>query len=298
MGSSRKTRQRGVGQLLLLSLLCGGCNVWGPPQVDPSAADEALDLAQDTPSDTPDGSPDVSPDEARDLPKDAPEDVPSDTPDAAPDAPLDMPTDAPQDVPEDAPQDEAADEPQDEEPDQPPVVLSPIYRLNTGGPSVVATGLNWAEDSKDNPSGCLNPAIQSEYGTPVPQMPFTKPQWLPEDVLYYERWAPERGELFYTFPVAAGQHEVVLIFAENFGEAMVAGWRVIDVTINGTQVLTAYDTYAKVGGYTADIYTFPVTTTGNEGVTVLMDSSASMSIRTARIQGIEIRSNRVALGCP
>ena len=51
--------------------------------------------------------------------------------------------------------------------------------------------------------------------------------------------------------VPAGTYQVTLKFAETYSGDFVVGDRVFDVYINGTEVLTNFDIYAKAGGNTA-----------------------------------------------
>ena len=80
-------------------------------------------------------------------------------------------------------------------------------------------------------------------------------------VFQSERWdAPAAPEMTWTFPVNAGQYQVKLFFAEIYFTA--AGQRTFNVTINGTQVLSNYDTVADVGPLKGVVKTFTVTASG------------------------------------
>ena len=67
------------------------------------------------------------------------------------------------------------------------------------------------------------------------------------------------GNSTYTLPVANGNYNVTLKFAETYWTA--AGKRVFDVAINGTTVISNLDIYAKVGKNVAYDVTIPVSVT-------------------------------------
>lgn len=62
----------------------------------------------------------------------------------------------------------------------------------------------------------------------------------------------------WTFPVASGDYEVRLFFAETNKHAQRIGSRKFDVTIEGAIKLDDYDVFANVGGFTGVMKTFRV----------------------------------------
>ena len=71
-----------------------------------------------------------------------------------------------------------------------------------------------------------------------------------------ERYGSAHASFGYSIPVANGNYNVSLDFAETYVTA--AGQRIFSVSINGTQVLTNFDIYAAAGGMNIAVQrTFP-----------------------------------------
>jgi len=118
-------------------------------------------------------------------------------------------------------------------------MAGPIVKIDAGGITSVAPfvadvdfmngGLNAATTSAIDRSGVTNPAPEAVYQT------------------------GRVGGFTYTIPgyVAGSTHTVRLHFCETYFPPNAgipgAGQRICDVTLNGTQVLTAYDIFAKAG---------------------------------------------------
>jgi hypothetical protein len=108
----------------------------------------------------------------------------------------------------------------------------------------------------------------------------------PQSVYQTER----SGNSTYTIPnlTPDGMYTVRLDFAEL--DANAAGQKLMNVSINGTQVLTNFDIFATAGGmYKAVGQTFPATTNGN-GQIVIAFSAAVGSSDPASVNGIELFS--------
>jgi len=101
-----------------------------------------------------------------------------------------------------------------------------------------------------------------------------------EDVVYQsERY----GTFGYNIPVANGNYQVTLKFAENYWSA--AGKRVFSVKINGQTAITNLDLYAKVGKNRAYDVAIPVTVTnGTIGISFVSHTNY------AKVNGIVVKS--------
>jgi glucosylceramidase len=107
----------------------------------------------------------------------------------------------------------------------------------------------------------------------------------PEAVYQTERY----GNFTYTIPglTANGRYAVSLQFAEFFWTA--AGKRVFNVSINGTQVLTNFDIYARVGADKALSETFNTTASSTGTVTIqfvtVVDNAKCSGIQLTPLAG-------------
>jgi hypothetical protein len=133
----------------------------------------------------------------------------------------------------------------------PPPAGEVLYRINAGGPSYTDTqGNNWLADAYYN-TGQTYASSEAIAGTS-------------DDPLYQsERWDPPTGaELMYTLPLANGEYELRLHFAEIFTNVDSPGERVFDVRAEGHIVLDNYDIFAKAGFATAVVESIPVSVSG------------------------------------
>jgi hypothetical protein len=108
---------------------------------------------------------------------------------------------------------------------------STSFRVNCGGAAYTAAGgIVFEADGTYNNGGSTFSTVSAISGTT-------------DDPLYQtERWGNSFG---YSIPMVNGDYEVTLMFAEiNFNSA---GRRVFNVAIEGTQVITNLDIWAKVG---------------------------------------------------
>jgi chitodextrinase len=129
-----------------------------------------------------------------------------------------------------------------------PVPPAMVIRVNSGGPAYTdAANQVWAADSGFN-TGSIASVTNPIAGTSDP-------------VLYRtERWDPGTApEMGYSFTVPNGTYTVKLHFAETWNGGQAVGKRVFNVQLEGAQVLTNFDIFAEVGGYTALIKTFQTT---------------------------------------
>ena len=119
--------------------------------------------------------------------------------------------------------------------------------VNAGGPAYTdPSGNRWSADA-NFAGGATSSVTNSIANTTAPS-------------LYQScRW----GAFTYTWNVPDGSYDVTLKFAEISHSS--AGARQFNVSINGTQVLTNFDIYAKAGGeYIALDKTFPANVTGGQ----------------------------------
>ena len=138
--------------------------------------------------------------------------------------------------------------------------LQPSIFLNAGGPNVTDSAGNlWIADS-----------VTEYYNTGI--------AWTNDSIaisgaetqeLYQsERWGPDDSpNMTYDIPVLNGDYEVILHFAELYGEAMVEGGRVFNVTIEESTVLVDLDIFDQVGG-SAALKKTKVVTVSDEALTI------------------------------
>ena len=115
-------------------------------------------------------------------------------------------------------------------------MVSSTWRVNAGGPSYVDTqGNTWLADTNYT-GGTANTIGGAISGT--------------ADATLYD--SQRYGASFnYIFNVPAGFYQVTLKFAETYSGDFGVGDRLFNVSINGTQVLSNFDIYAKVGANAA-----------------------------------------------
>ena len=115
-------------------------------------------------------------------------------------------------------------------------VVSSTWRVNAGGPSYTDTNGNiWLADTNYT-GGTANTIGGAISGT--------------ADATLYD--SQRYGASFnYIFNVPAGSYQVTLKFAETYSGDFGVGDRLFNVSINGTQVLSNLDIFAKVGANAA-----------------------------------------------
>jgi beta-glucanase (GH16 family) len=115
-------------------------------------------------------------------------------------------------------------------------VVSSTWRVNAGGPQYTDTlGNIWAADENYS-GGTANTIGGAISGT--------------ADATLYD--TQRYGASFnYVFNVPAGSYQATLKFAETYSGDYGAGDRLFNVSINGTQVLSNFDIFAKVGANAA-----------------------------------------------
>ena len=128
-----------------------------------------------------------------------------------------------------------------------------IYRINAGGnplSSIDAENVNWTGDTSNSPSNfVLVSRINETYTTnnPITASP-SVPSSVPMALFRSERWdGSSAPEMLWDFPVANGNYEVRLYFAETYSGAGSPGQRVFDVNIEDATVLDNYDVVADAG---------------------------------------------------
>lgn len=117
------------------------------------------------------------------------------------------------------------------------------FRLNAGGGTISTSLGAFAADQSYSANSATATTTAAIAGTD-------------DDALYQtERYSTD-GQLRYAVPVANGQYNVVLHFAETYWTQ--AGQRVFNIGLEGRTVRTNYDIVAKVGPLTATTETFQV----------------------------------------
>ena len=186
-----------------------------------------------------------------------------------------------------------------------------LYRINTGGISLPGVPI-WETDNNATPSPYLsntsnNTAI-SGTDLAINISDPSIPAGTPMAVFQTERFdKPFGGEMEYQFPVAPGDYEVRLYFAETWSGAA-PGIRIFDVAIEGVTRLDDYDVFADVGGYAGVVKSFSIASddvldikflhvTQNpavKGIEIVRNSSSEFSLLTSSADTVDFGA--VALG--
>ncbi len=141
------------------------------------------------------------------------------------------------------------------------------YRINCGGPEVTTGGLTWSADAYSLNGSTFTNAQAISNTT--------------DDVLYQtERW---NAALAYAFPVNNGTYDVTLHFADIWQGSQGAGIRVFNVALEGQTVLSNFDIFAEVGGFTALVESFTVTILDGE-----LNLSTQSIIQNPKVSAIVI----------
>ncbi|HEV3298069.1 MAG TPA: malectin domain-containing carbohydrate-binding protein [Planctomycetaceae bacterium] len=163
-----------------------------------------------------------------------------------------------------------------------------------GGDKVINQGTISADDSGGAAGSFIydtdfSGGLTGLTSAPIDTSSVTNPA--PQTVYQTER----SGNFTYTLPslTPAGKYTVRLDFAEF--DASAAGQKIINVSINGTQVLTSFDIFATAGGnYKAEAETFTATADSN-GQIVISISAATGSTYAASVNGIELFSGNTSV---
>ncbi|MBL9164490.1 MAG: PQQ-dependent sugar dehydrogenase [Planctomycetaceae bacterium] len=168
-------------------------------------------------------------------------------------------------------------------------LLATLFRINAGGPELAGSPA-WQADTLAAPSSYSNAAAGGNTGVTAvtaainlsdPSLPVGTPQALFQTERFDKSGAPN---LLWDFPVAPGQYEVRLYFAETWSGAFNNGVRVFDVKIEGATVLDDYDIFADVGANKGVMKSFVVTSDGN------LDVDFFRVTQNPAVKGIEILS--------
>jgi hypothetical protein len=134
----------------------------------------------------------------------------------------------------------------------------PVYRVNAGA-RAIATEPRWTRDTARRPSRFLvsNDVARTRTHREINLSSPSLEEAMPRKLFATGRSAIG-GPLTWAFPVAAGNYEVRLYFAETYRPAFKVGGRVMDVVIEGDTVLEKFDVFARVGGDKAYMKSFLV----------------------------------------
>ncbi|MGH2753738.1 MAG: malectin domain-containing carbohydrate-binding protein, partial [Actinomycetota bacterium] len=161
-----------------------------------------------------------------------------------------------------------------------------VFRVNAGGAELPGTPA-WTADTGSNPSSFVNAAATgNKTSAPNANVNMTHPSLpagTPVDLFKTERWDPAGDpEMKWSFPVTEGAYEARLYFAETYSGTQSVGARVFDVSIEGGVVLNDYDIFADVGGHTAVMKSFIVSSDSS------LDIELGHVTENPAIKGIEI----------
>jgi hypothetical protein len=159
-----------------------------------------------------------------------------------------------------------------------------LYRINAGGPQVAGTPV-WSADTFNNVSPYIN-GVTNFFDDPTavdassPSLPAGTPMAIFQD----QRYDVAGGnEMSWSFPVAPGEYQVRLYFAEIYAPTAVPGSRVFDVQAEGQTVLSNLDVGQEAGGpFKGIARTFTVTADSSLDLTWLH------GVENPSIQAIEI----------
>ncbi|MBA3291732.1 MAG: hypothetical protein H0U17_09610, partial [Actinobacteria bacterium] len=158
-----------------------------------------------------------------------------------------------------------------------------IYRLNAGGTALAGTP-QWQADTAKKPSSYVtSPSTKTAFtrlsvNTSHPSLP----AGVPASMFQTQRNAPSDGSVGLAFPVESGAYEVRLFFAEVRATSMAAGSRVLDVSVEGSRVLSNYDVFQHVGGHKGVMKSFAVSSDK------VLNVSVSANVGRPMLMGAEI----------
>ncbi len=122
------------------------------------------------------------------------------------------------------------------------VIETTVHKVHTGGAAISAPTFDWAADTKDNPSPYLDPATQNLTQTYTFNAVNTTDA--PNQLYSVYRYVQNNVPMQYNFPVSSGYYKVKLYF---WARVTGVGQRVMNVKLEGTQMLTNFDVYAEGG---------------------------------------------------
>ncbi len=125
------------------------------------------------------------------------------------------------------------------------IIGSPIY-INSGGGEVTEDGITWMADQYNAGGSVSNQNPATGIGGTSNQ-----------EIYKSERWSS--NDLKYNIPVASGDYQVQVHFAELYPPNQIPGTRVFDVQLEGTTVETGIDVFNQAGAATALFKTYDVT---------------------------------------
>lgn len=187
-----------------------------------------------------------------------------------------------------------------------PIPGTVLYRVNAGGPQVMAadnSAPDWGQDQGNIGAAGNSPyladvspntsvytqAAGSAYKGPITRSA-SVPAAVPDDVFTSERFdlSANAPALTYSFPIEAGtQVQVDLHFLELFDGVTAAGERVFDVLIEGQVVLNDFDQFAEAGGELIAITRTFNATVGQDGS---LDIVFDHVTENPAVKGIEVRA--------
>ncbi len=165
------------------------------------------------------------------------------------------------------------------------LAVGTIFAVNAGGPEVIAPDATvWDADTSTNPSPFSNQATSQSgtFGNGKVVDTSSIAANVPSSIFNTERFDTGGTPMEWDFPVAPGNYEVRLYFAEIYNGAQSVGARVFDVSIEGNLVLGSFDTFAEAGPDTAIMKSFLVASDSN------LDIDFAPIAQNPAIKGIEI----------
>ena len=165
-----------------------------------------------------------------------------------------------------------------------PTAGSVLYRVNVGGPAMTdASGRTWQADQGGAGQWMTTSSLSWNSGVR------TKGGSAPRKILSTMRYSPDPKQgLGWAFPVAPGEHEVRLHFAETWSGAFANGARVFSIELEGEQVEGALDMHAEAGAAGGFARSWTVRSDGQLNVNL------RHAVQNPALMGIEI----VAMGEP
>ncbi|SNC77727.1 Putative Ig domain-containing protein, partial [Hymenobacter gelipurpurascens] len=165
-----------------------------------------------------------------------------------------------------------------------PATPTAMYRINAGSTAALSTSLgSFSADQGFSPSpGNAFSVTTAIAGTT-------------DDALYQTERYGTNGAFSYDLPLANGTYTVVLHFAELYWTG--TGQRVFDVLAENTKVLTAYDIFKKVGGFTATTETFTTTVTDGQ-LSLLFTVLNAGGVDAPKVSAIEVLSSSTTSSPP
>jgi len=166
------------------------------------------------------------------------------------------------------------------------LAINTLYAVNAGGAEIVGSdGTVWQEDTAATPSAFSNQAAAQSgtFGNGKNVDTSLVPPEVPASLFNTERNDNGGIPMQWDFPVAPGNYEVRLFFAEIFNGNHAVGARLMDVSIEGTLVLDDFDTFDEAGPDTGIMKSFVVSSDSN------LDIDFAPVVENPAIKGIEIR---------